>query len=279
MANFRTLAGLTVLSLLATTAFATSPKISVADATKNGKGSVHLEQIFFSQNEIYQTFLGPQGAKISTGGSHVNNGLRVVGGPNSTADDKVMVLNNGSISGQEVSRSTFENQIVKAFNSRDLNWFFDSQVTDPHLRLDLDFAANPLQNKVIITERGIGGANSKFSLQALDSKGNPIGKVVNVDPKNRISTNIQLATYSSGNNPTFSGSQTMSFYTFDVAQFGVSQISSLRITTPNVHLSSGQDIQPDFKVFGSAAPVPEPGTMLALAAGAGLIAARRRRKA
>ncbi|MCG9896220.1 MAG: hypothetical protein MH204_12165, partial [Fimbriimonadaceae bacterium] len=75
MANFRTLAGLTVLSLLATTAFATSPKISVADATKDGKGSVHLEQIFFSQNEIYQTFLGPQGAKISTGGSHVNNGL------------------------------------------------------------------------------------------------------------------------------------------------------------------------------------------------------------
>ncbi|MCG9894725.1 MAG: PEP-CTERM sorting domain-containing protein, partial [Fimbriimonadaceae bacterium] len=133
--------------------------------------------------------------------------------------------------------------------------------------------------KVFITERGIGGANSKFSLQALDSKGNPIGKVVNVDTKNRINTNIQLATYGQGNDPKFIGSQTMSYYSFDVAQFGVNQISSLRITTPNVHLSSGQDIQPDFKVFGSAAPVPEPGTMLALAAGAGLIAARRRRKA
>jgi hypothetical protein len=250
----------------------------LGDGQNNGKNDIRLDEVFFSQNEIYQTFIGPSAVtRLGTGSSSVNNGLRVVAGTNTSVSDKVMVLGSGSLKDDEVSNSVFRNQVRDAFNSRNLNWFFDSVVSDPHFCMDVCFQTNPLQNKVFVSERGTGGSNSKFTLQALNAHGQVIGNAVKVDPKNRVNTGLQGATYGSGTNPHPSGSQEISFYEFDVTDFGVNSISYLRITTPNVSLSSGQDIQPDFKVFGSAAPVPEPGTMLALGAGAAYFAARRRR--
>lgn len=247
----------------------------------NGYNDITLNNIFFSSSEIYTTFLGPKAVtSLTTGGSSVNNGLRVVAGKNTTGiADKVMVLNDGgSLTGDEVSNSTFRNQVKDAFNSKNLNWFFDSWVSDPHFSMTLDFSNAPLQNKVFITERGSGGSNSKFTLRALDSSGNAIGNAVLVDPANRHNTGFNGAVYSQGKSPTPNDwKQEISLYDFDVKDFGVSSISFIRVTTPNVGLSGGQDIQPDFKLFGSAAPVPEPGTMIAIGAGAALLAARRRR--
>jgi hypothetical protein len=251
------------------------------DGQNNGKNDITLDEIFFSAEERYQSFVGPSAVtKLTSSGGSTNTGLRVVAGKNTTVADKVMVLNDGgSLTGQEVSNSTLRNQARDAFNSRNLNWFFDSWVSDTKFSMDVKYDT-ALSDKIFITERGTGGSNSKFLLEALDSSGNKIGNSVQVDPKNRVNTGRNGAVWSQGKDPSaLDWHQEISFYAFDVSDFGVASLSGVRISTPHVSLGSGQDIQPDFKIYGSAAPVPEPGTMILVGAGAALAAFRRRKKA
>lgn len=248
----------------------------------NSFNDIRLEEIIFTPDHRYQTFIGPSWVgNLQTGGNSWNNNVRVLAGKNGSVSDKVMVLDNkdGWLQGQEVSSSTFNSQIKDAFSSRNINHFVDIYCSDPCFRVDLKYDT-PLSDKIFVSERGTGGSNSKMVLEALDASGKVVGTKLYVDPKNRVNTNLYGATYtSSSKNPTPTDQcQLISFYAFDVAQFGVSQISGIRVSTPKQSLGSGQDYAPDFRVMASAAPVPEPGTMLVLGAGAAFFAARRRIK-
>jgi hypothetical protein len=118
---------------------------------------------------------------------------------------------------------------------------------------------------ILLWERGM---NSTIRVQALDSTGKLIGKLLKLSSSTWGYAGYNINTQEIG------AAQKVGSIGISLADLGVSgPISAIQVSTVG-----GQDNGPDFKVIGEAAPVPEPLTMTGLALGAsGMIAARRRR--
>ncbi len=278
MKNTMTLA----LAAFAASAFATPTAQIRVDGANNGKNDIFLDSITYSNSEIYTDFIGASAIRsFQTGGGHAKTDHRVVAGPNSkTVADKTLVLDNGNgpRTGDEVSESIFRANALTAINSRNLNHFYDINNGDAHFQMTLDYSQDPLRHKLFFFERGPGGPNSVVKLEAVDKNGNRIGNAVVVNPSMRKQTNIDAVTWNRGESLTHSGTQDLGYYDLDISDFGVNSMSYLRISTPGTFGFRGADNAPDFTILASAAPVPEPGTMLAIGAGAALLARRRKAK-
>lgn len=253
------------------------------NGANDASNDVWLDSIRYSSTEIYTGFLGPQAILNLNGpGGSSNTGHRVVGPRNSpSVADKAVVLDDGDgrFDGDEVSNAVFRQNATMAFQSRNLNYFYDVS-SDGAWSMTLDFRNNPFRNKIVYFERGGGGSNSYMQLEAVDINGNRLGNAFLIRPRTSRDLGLQGSTYSLGKTASANTwSQTFSFYDLNVSDLGVSQISLLRISSPTgVTLGAGEDLQPDFKIFATQNPVPEPGTMTLLGAGALAWWAKKRKK-
>ncbi len=282
---------LAVASALAAISAAQTPTVKVTiggNGQNDGRNDIILDYVQYSETEIYTEFIRPQGLVSLNMAENTWKGgnLNVIAGKNTTGIGYNKVVPDdldGRKETGEISRNDFKNEVLKASQSRNLNWFINSGVTDTSFELTMDFSQDPLRHRIIFFERGPGGPNSIIQLEAVNAQGQKIGNSVRINPSQGHmirhdfgGRDRDAAVYATtdGNN----GKQELGFYDLHVSDFGVSSVSYLRFTTPGSFGFSG-DLQPDFKIMGTNAPVPEPGTMLAIGAGAALMAWRRKRAA
>ncbi len=278
------------VSLLAAVAAAQTPTVNVTiggNGQNDGRNNIILDYVQYSETEIYTEFIRPQGLISLNMSENTWKGgnLNVIAGKNTTGIGYTKVVpddRDGRAEAGEISRDAFKNEVLKASQSRNLNWFINSGVTDTSFEMTMDFSQDPLRHRILFFERGPGGPNSIIQLEAVDAQGRKIGNSVRINPSQGHmirhdfgGRDRDAAVYATtdGNN----GKQELGFYDLHVSDFGVSSVSFLPFTTPGSFGFSG-DLQPDFKIMGTNAPVPEPGTMLAIGAGAALLARRRKAK-
>lgn len=278
-------------ALTAALASAQTPSVGVTiggNGQNNGRNDIFLDYVQYSETEIYTDFIRPQGiVSLNMSENTWRSGqLNVIAGKDTTGIGYNRVVpdnRNGRIENGEISRDAFKNEVLKASQSRNLNWFINSAITDTSFELTMDFSQDPLRHRIIFFERGPGGPNSIIQLEAVDAQGRKIGNAVRINPSQGHmirhdfgGRDRDAAVYATTDGNV--GKQELGFYDLHVSDFGVSSVSYLRFTTPGSFGFNG-DLQPDFKIMGTNAPVPEPGTMLAIGAGAAFMAWRRKRRA
>ncbi|MDB9315341.1 PEP-CTERM sorting domain-containing protein [Spirulina sp. CS-785/01] len=175
-----------------------------------------------------------------------------------------------STTGTSVEAPT-ENELVGNLNNLNLNNIIDTEDSGS-FAIDL-FFNDPVDN-LLLWERGM---NSALAVQAVDGAGNLAGNKVTVDF--RELSNDYYAGYKI-NTQEIGGSQKVGSYGLTMADLGVEDLSINGFR----FFSDSSFNGPDWKIMGTNATrpggpvdVPEPGTILGLAAFSGLLAAARRR--
>lgn len=235
-----------------TTNFTTNPSLT---GNQRWQGDIYLDSVQYGSTIVNQFALVNRVNILSndlwtggnTGAASADKGdLATVGLSQErlTADGAVAALGNRYLS------SIIDTEDSGSFA---MNLFFDKAV-----------------DNLYFFERG---RNSKLDVQALDASGNLIGNLLALDSGKNApdwqDAGYQLNTLEIGEFQTV-GSRGVS-----VADLGVTgPISGIRV------FSRGSAYQgPDFKVVGSVASVPEPGTIVGLGVvTAGFMASRRRHK-
>ncbi|MCT7958296.1 exosortase-dependent surface protein XDP2 [Laspinema palackyanum] len=115
------------------------------------------------------------------------------------------------------------------------------------------------------------GRNSAMEIQAIDELGNSIGNLLTINSLTWDYAGFDLNTVEIG------GTQKVGSLGVSLADLGLSSaIAGVRVSAQGKALFNG----PDWKVVGSAASVPEPGTVMGLGAiASGMLVSSRRKKA
>lgn len=165
-------------------------------------------------------------------------------------------------SGQKRELAT-DSSVAASLGNRNLNNIIDGEDKGT-FKINLFF--EQAVSNLFFWERG---KNSDLSIQAIDGAGNLLGNLFRINRRTWQSAGYSLNTTEIG------GTQAVGSWGLNLNDLGVSgAIAGIQVSADASHNG------PDFKVAGSAAAVPEPTTMAGLAlAGAGLAAARRRKKA
>lgn len=252
----------------------------------NGRNDIRLNSVT-KNGSVYTSFVAPSHINITA--PNPNCDVRVVQGVDGAFSKDASVLantNNGALE----TESVFESSALRAMqDTRNINRFIDI-TGHTNFSAIFDFSGQQSFNQLLWTERGHGGTNSFSVLTAVDANGNRIAgsKQYLIRPQDATNMGLEGAVYSTGTNPRFSGSQTISGQVIDMlSAFGVSNVSRVQVSVPVANgvygnatfsgLGSGQDFQPDFRMVGA---VPEPGTMAAIGIGlAGVLRSRRKKKA
>ncbi|MCT7974985.1 exosortase-dependent surface protein XDP2 [Laspinema olomoucense] len=114
------------------------------------------------------------------------------------------------------------------------------------------------------------GRNSAMRIQAIDDVGNSIGNLLTINSRNWNPAGFGLNTVE------IEGTQPVGSLGVSLADLGLSSaIAGVRVSAEGTSLFNG----PDWKVVGSAASVPEPGTVMGLGAiASGMLVSSRRKK-
>ncbi|MCT7969046.1 PEP-CTERM sorting domain-containing protein [Laspinema sp. D1] len=115
------------------------------------------------------------------------------------------------------------------------------------------------------------GLNSAMTIQAIDKSGNMIGNLLTIDSRTWDYAEFDLNTMEIG------GTQRVGSLGVSLADLGLSSaIAGIQVSADRTSFFNG----PDWKVVGSAASVPEPGTVMGLGAiASGMLVSSRRKKA
>lgn len=150
--------------------------------------------------------------------------------------------------------------VVAALGNLNLNSIIDTEDTGSFV---MDVAFSKAVDMLFFWERGM---NSRLDIQALDTKGNLIGNLLNLDSRTWQYAGFGIDTRE------ISGTQRVASRGVSLTDLGVSgPISGLRVTSRSSYNG------PDWKVVGSAASVPEPTAIAGLGLVAGVLAASRRK--
>jgi len=161
----------------------------------------------------------------------------------------------------------FNDYVLEAFQSNDLNHFIDNDGSNPQFTFDVHFARPIKDNdpdaidevgEIIFFERGAHTANSFIVLEALDENGNRIGKTVLVHPDEPVNCTPPADIGVYHNDLSYAGwHQEMGGVSVDLNRFGLDQLQHLRVRSARVGsdgLTSdmvsgmGRDLNPDFKL-------------------------------
>ncbi len=241
---------LLVLSTTAAHAFSFTTNFTGTDP----KGDIFLDSVKLGDGSVFSNF------SLVTKANIISNDLWTGG-------------NTGAASADMGDRATVglrqenvdNNGVVAALGNLNLNSIIDTEDSGSFV-MDVFFGS--IVDQLFFWERGM---NSKLDIQALDSKGNLLGNLLNISSRSWNFAGFSIDTKE------ISGAQRVGSMGVSMADLGVSgPISGIRV------VSNGKPYNgPDWKVVGAnATPVPEPTTALVgLGVVAGAIATSRRRKA
>jgi len=164
--------------------------------------------------------------------------------------------------------AAFNDYILEAFQSNDLNHFIDNGGSNPSFSFDVHFNKPIKDNdpgtideigEIIFFERGAHTANSFIVLEGLDEHGNRIGNTVLVHPDEPVNCTppAEIGVYK--NDLSYAGwYQEMGGVSVDLDRFGLTELQHLRVRSARVgsdgltsHMVSGmgRDLNPDFKLI------------------------------
>jgi hypothetical protein len=249
-------AGVLATGLMLTSAPAQAFSFSTnftAATTANGKQDatrdIRLNSVSFNGQTV-SNFAFVQSAQI------ISNDAWTGGNTGAASSDR-----GDNASGQNLEAATHQSVAASLGNSN-LNNIIDGEDRGS-FRINLMFGQ--AVSNLFFWERGM---NSDLTVQALDQLGNVVGNSLKITRSTWKSAGYQINTTEIG------GAQNVGSWGLGLGELGLSNsIYGVQVSADASHNG------PDFKVVGGATGAPEPVTMAGLAlAGAGLAAARRRRK-
>lgn len=209
---------------------------------------------------------------VTLGGGKVISNFGLINAANIISNDAYTGGNTGAASSDKgdkattgIKREDIDVEAIKSvLNNLNLNNIIDTEDTGSFV---LDLMFDKAVDNIFIWERGM---NSRLDIQAIDAKGNAIGKLLNLNSKNWDYAGFAIDTQE------IDGAQKVGSVGVSMADLGLTTqyVSALRVYSKGAAYNG-----PDFKLVGSAADVPEPSALLGLGAvAAGILATRRRQQ-